>query len=194
LLKRPLPNFIFSHEGRYFKSSGDAYGSPARSTAKWSLHVSSYVKLGVILAVNLLLMFLLTYALIASGEHFIPNLNRVYMATLMAAPMSVVMLLFMPSMFPDKKLNNGILIAAIAVFLAVFFMTRTQAFIGNEGLLKAMIPHHSSAILMCRDAKLTDPDVRRLCTGIIESQQREIAEMKALLEREGDRPEPQPAQ
>jgi uncharacterized protein (DUF305 family) len=46
-----------------------------------------------------------------------------------------------------------------------------------------MIPHHSGAILMCREAKLQDPEILRLCGEIIESQRREIAEMNRILER-----------
>jgi uncharacterized protein (DUF305 family) len=46
-----------------------------------------------------------------------------------------------------------------------------------------MIPHHSGAILMCERAKISDPQVKNLCREIIESQKREIDEMKAILAR-----------
>jgi uncharacterized protein (DUF305 family) len=53
--------------------------------------------------------------------------------------------------------------------------------------MKAMIPHHSIAILTSERAELSDPRVRQLADEIIEAQRREIDEMKTLiadLERE----------
>ena len=49
--------------------------------------------------------------------------------------------------------------------------------------LRSMIPHHSSAILMCRQAPIRDPQIRRLCASIITGQQREIDQMNAILAR-----------
>ncbi|WP_367183435.1 DUF305 domain-containing protein [Sporosarcina sp.] len=56
--------------------------------------------------------------------------------------------------------------------------------------MKAMIPHHSIAILTSERANITDPRVRDLADGIIEAQKREIKEMKQLikdLEREDEK-------
>ncbi len=47
--------------------------------------------------------------------------------------------------------------------------------------MKAMIPHHSIAILTSRRAHIGDPRVRKLADQIIESQVREIEEMKQLI-------------
>ena len=47
--------------------------------------------------------------------------------------------------------------------------------------MKAMIPHHSIAIMTSERAHIRDPRVRALADGIIEAQVREIAEMKALI-------------
>lgn len=47
--------------------------------------------------------------------------------------------------------------------------------------MKAMIPHHSIAILTSERAEISDPRVRQLADEIIEAQQREIAEMEALI-------------
>jgi len=60
---------------------------------------------------------------------------------------------------------------------------RTQAAVGDKGFLRSMIPHHSGAILMCEQAKLTDPEIVALCTGIVRSQAQEIAQMEAILKR-----------
>jgi len=47
--------------------------------------------------------------------------------------------------------------------------------------MKAMIPHHSIAIMTSERAHISDPRVRKLADGIIESQRREIEEMKELI-------------
>jgi uncharacterized protein (DUF305 family) len=48
--------------------------------------------------------------------------------------------------------------------------------------MKAMIPHHSIAILTSERAHIRDPRVRQLADEIIQSQRREITEMRALIE------------
>ena len=86
-------------------------------------------------------------------------------------------------MFPAKRANAAILTVSAIAFLGSFALIRTQATIGDTAFLRSMIPHHSGAILMCQQAKLQDPEVKRLCDGIIESQRNEIDEMKAILKR-----------
>jgi hypothetical protein len=67
-----------------------------------------------------------------------------------------------------------------AVLLLV--LNRSQSLIGDISFMKAMIPHHSIAINNARKAGISDARVRKLADGIIESQVREIAEMKLLVE------------
>lgn len=93
------------------------------------------------------------------------------------------MLVVMRSMYENARLNRLLVGGAVAVFAIVLWLARTQRPIGDDQFLRSMIPHHSSAILMCEEASLTDPEIVRLCGQIIESQRREIAEMKALLTR-----------
>ena len=102
---------------------------------------------------------------------------------MMVAPMAVVMLVAMRSMFPSRRANLAVIAAAVVVFLGSFYGMRTQAAVGDAEFLRSMIPHHSGAILMCEQAKITDPEVQGLCRQIIDSQQREIAQMEAILER-----------
>ena len=47
--------------------------------------------------------------------------------------------------------------------------------------MRAMIPHHSIAILTSENAHIRDPRVRELADGIIEAQKREIGEMTRLI-------------
>jgi uncharacterized protein (DUF305 family) len=142
-----------------------------------------YKKLGLAVLINIVLMFLITYVNIRSLQHFYFNINRVYMALLMAAPMVIVMMLVMRTMFERKRLN-AILIAASAVIIVLtFVLIRTQTPVGNESFLRSMIPHHSSAILMCQESTITDPEISELCRQIVESQEEEIAQMEAILSR-----------
>lgn len=104
------------------------------------------------------------------------------MAILMVAPMAVVMILMMGKMYPDKKMNAGIIIASVAVFILTLAALRTQTPISDVQYMKAMIPHHSSAILTSKKANIKDPEVKKLSEEIIKAQVEEIAEMKAKIE------------
>jgi uncharacterized protein (DUF305 family) len=89
----------------------------------------------------------------------------------------------MRSMFPSRRLNLAIIGLAAVVFIVSFAGVRTQAAIGNAEFLRSMIPHHSGAILMCRQAAITDPEIIALCEQIISGQEREILQMQAILDR-----------
>lgn len=143
------------------------------------MYKNYFIQLGL----SAVAMFIAMYAMIASLAHFVFNLNNVYMTLLMVAPMAVIMLLMMRDMYKDKRTNAIILAVSAVVFIAALFGIRTQTPIGDDELLRAMIPHHSGAILMCEQAKLSEPDVQALCRGIIDSQKKEIADMQALLAR-----------
>jgi uncharacterized protein (DUF305 family) len=143
----------------------------------------SYKRLGVELAIDFVIMYLVMYSMIATLDHFHFNLNNVYMTLMMVAPMTVVMLVAMRSMFPSRRLNLIVMAAAIVAFGASYYGMRTQALIGDSEFLRAMIPHHSGAVLMCEQAKITDPEILALCRQIVEGQQREIGQMEAILDR-----------
>jgi cytochrome c oxidase subunit IV len=143
----------------------------------------SYRGLAVELAIDFAIMYLVMYTMIATLDHFRLNLNNVYMTLMMVAPMAVVMLVAMRSMFPSRRANAVVIAAAVLVFIASFGAMRTQASVGNDEFLRSMIPHHSGAILMCREAAITDPEIVALCKQIIDSQQREIAQMTGILDR-----------
>ncbi|UAY52860.1 DUF305 domain-containing protein [Ferruginibacter albus] len=49
--------------------------------------------------------------------------------------------------------------------------------------MEAMIPHHSSAIMTSKNANIKDPEVKKLSEQIIQSQEKEIEQMKSMLAR-----------
>jgi uncharacterized protein (DUF305 family) len=123
------------------------------------------------------LMYLNTYQL----DHVFFSETRAYMALVMGATMAVVMLGFMLNMYPNRRLNIGILAGSAVVFAVALWLVRSQATVADVAYMKSMIPHHSIAILTSERAHISDPRVRKLADGIIETQRREIAEMKALI-------------
>lgn len=143
----------------------------------------SYRSFAIELVLDFIIMYLVMYTMIASLDHFYFTLNNVYMTLMMVSPMAILMLVFMRSMYPSKRTNLLIGGAAVLVFAVSFWGMRTQAAVGDAEFLRSMIPHHSGAILMCNEAELKDPEVLGLCEEIVRSQEREIAQMKALLAR-----------
>ena len=143
-----------------------------------------------VLAVNLLLslaiMYFAMFAMIWSFGEFVQNINFLYMALVMWAPMAIVMLLTMKSMYKNAKLNMVLYGIFIAVFVLSFVGIRAQGLVGDRQFLRSMIPHHSGALLMCNRSDLRDAEIRDLCfgpDGIVTSQTREIAQMRAIKDR-----------
>ena len=115
--------------------------------------------------------------------HILLSTTRTYMTILMVAPMAVSMLLFMWDMYKNTKVNYTIISASVIVFFGCLYGLRTQTPIGDIQWMKAMIPHHSSAILTSSNATFQDPEVQKLADEIIKAQEKEIAEMKAMIKR-----------
>lgn len=134
-------------------------------------------------AIHFLLMFALMYAMVDVFGNIYPNLNQVYMAGIMTAPMLILEIALMYRMYENKRVLLVILGSSIVVLALFFFLIRTQTAIGDKEFLKSMIPHHGGAILMCKNAPIQDPEIRELCQSIISSQQREIDQMKRILNR-----------
>jgi uncharacterized protein (DUF305 family) len=140
--------------------------------------------LGLNILVSLIIMYFLMFEMIWGGDHFYNNVNMFYMAVTMAMPMGVLMLLLMGSMYQDRKLNRLLYVGFIVLFVLAFVGIRAQGLVGDKQFVRSMIPHHSSAIEMCNRASIKDPRIRDICfkpNGIVDSQTREIAEMKAIL-------------
>jgi len=142
----------------------------------------SYGRFVAMVATSTLVMLALMYLNTYSVEHVYFSETRAFMALVMGAAMAVIMLAFMHHMYPRRASNVAIVVASVLVFAIALALVRTQATVGDVAWMKAMIPHHSIAILTSERARITDPRVRKLADGIIATQRREIAEMKALID------------
>jgi len=145
-----------------------------------------YARFGAMIATSTLVMFGLMYLNTYALDHVFFSETRAYMAVLMGATMAVVMLAFMWRMYENATANAGILAAGAVLFAASLWLVRSQDTVEDVSWMRAMIPHHSIAILTSERAHISDPRVRKLATDIIAAQRREIAEMQALI-RELDR-------
>lgn len=162
----------------------DAHHGEAGMSAKEGRH--HYVMLAINLALSLAIMYFAMFTMIFSWGEFIQNINFFYMALVMWAPMAIIMLLTMKSMYMNANLNVALHVAFAGIFVLSLIGIRTQGLVGDRQFVQSMIPHHSGALLMCKEASLKDPELRALCYGpggIIESQTQEINQMKAILER-----------
>ena len=143
--------------------------------------MNKYARFILMVAVSTLLMLGLMYLNVyrAADVHF--SQTRLFMALIMGAAMAVVMLAFMPKMFDNPRANVAIVLGSAALFVLSLWLVRSQDTVGDVAWMKAMIPHHSIAILTSERAQITDPRVRDLADRIIAAQRREIAEMDGLI-------------
>lgn len=86
-------------------------------------------------------------------------------------------------MYKNKKLNLAIIVVSVIALVGFWFSIREQTAIGDRQFLRSMIPHHAGAILMCNDASVSDQEIKALCGEIVASQEREIEQMKSILNR-----------
>ncbi len=143
---------------------------------------ANYARFLTMIALSFFAMYALMYAMVDSFGNVRSNLNQVYMAGLMTAPMMMLELALMGRMYPDKRWNLILWLVAAIALTACWIGIRHQVLIGDRQFLRSMIPHHAGAILMCNEAPLRDSRVRALCRSIEESQKAEIAQMKTLLD------------
>jgi len=141
----------------------------------------SYGRFAVMVGVSTLLMYGMMYLNTYQAGHIEFSQTRLWMAIVMGSAMAAVMMVFMGSMYKNKRLNGLIIAGSCALFAASLWLVRSQATVSDVGYMEAMIPHHSIAIMTSERAHIKDPRVRKLADGIIEAQVREIGEMKALI-------------
>lgn len=132
---------------------------------------------------HFVVMYALMYLMVDGFQDVFLNMNNFYMSGAMAAPMAILMLIFMKRMYSSTGINAAVYALSVALLVAFIWFTRQQSFIGNEQFVKSMIPHHSGAILMCDKAAITDAELKALCAKITSSQRDEINQMKEILAR-----------
>lgn len=143
----------------------------------------SYGKFWIMMLISCLIMYIVMFLNMDDISHYHTSLTRIYMALLMVTPMAVVMMAMMGKMYKNKKANTTIIAAAVVLFIAVLTGLRSQTPVDDVQYMKAMIPHHSSAIMVSKHANIKDPEVKKLSDGIIASQEKEITEMNQMIER-----------
>ena len=143
--------------------------------------MNKYARFALMIAASTLVMFGLMYLNTYQLDHATFSQTRAWMALVMGAAMALVMLAFMLHMYDSARTNLAIAVGAVVVFAGSLWLVRSQSTVDDVSWMKAMIPHHSIAILTSERARIADPRVRKLADGIIEAQRREIGEMKALI-------------
>lgn len=144
--------------------------------------MNNYAKFGVMILTSTVIMFGLMYLNTYEVNHLFFSETRLYMALMMGAAMAIIMLAFMLKMYTNRKVNMAIFAGSALVFIIAISLVRSQSTIDDTSWMKAMIPHHSIAILTSERANISDPSVRDLADRIIDAQRKEIKEMEALIE------------
>ncbi|PTX41715.1 protein of unknown function (DUF305) [Christiangramia gaetbulicola] len=145
---------------------------------------SNYTRFFLMLGLSFVAMYITMYLNTYEIDHVYFSLTRFYMTCLGIAAMAVIMLSLMLKMYKNRKKNIAIYVGSLLLFVAALGLVRAQRpIIGDVLYMKAMIPHHSIAILTSKRADIQDPEVRELADGIIKAQVKEIAEMKKLIEK-----------
>lgn len=145
---------------------------------------NNYTKFVLMLAASFVAMYITMYLNTYAIDHVYFSLTRFYMSCLGIATMAIIMFVAMRNMYQNKKKNIAIVLGSIILFFGALTLVRIQKpIVGDILWLKAMIPHHSIAILTSSRADIKDPEVKKLAEDIIKAQEREIKEMKAMIKR-----------
>ena len=142
---------------------------------------NNYLVFFAMIATSILAMFVMTYLNSWALDHVFWSETRAYMVLYMGAVMAIIMLFCMLRMYTNRMVNAAFVAGAVLVFGVSLWLVRSQSTVQDVAWMKAMIPHHSIAILTSERAEISDPRVRKLADEIIEAQRREIDEMKALI-------------
>lgn len=143
----------------------------------------SYKRFFVMFVISFIIMYSVMFLNMDKISHYHTSLSRIYMTVLMVAPMAVVMIIMMGKMYRDKNINTAIITGGILLFILFFIALRTQTPISDTQYMRAMISHHSSAIMTSKNANIKDPEVKQLSEKIIQSQEEEIQQMERILDR-----------
>lgn len=140
--------------------------------------MNPYVKFTLMILTSTVVMYIMMYFNTYEWNHIYFSETRAYMALYMGAGMAVIMLAFMANMYKKTKLNLLIYGLSVIMFAVGIWGVRSQATVNQVDWMKAMIPHHSIAILTSTRADIEDPLVRQLADNIIEAQKVKLKRCK----------------
>lgn len=143
--------------------------------------MNKYARFGLMILTSTVIMYFMMFVNVNEFDHVQISQTRIYVAVMMGAIMAIIMMGFMWKMYDNKKLNTAILVLSVVLAIGSFGFIQTQAGVDDTAWMKAMIPHHSTAILTSENANLSDPRVQQLSEEIIQAQEEEIAEMERLI-------------
>ncbi|WP_123195404.1 DUF305 domain-containing protein [Pannonibacter phragmitetus] len=146
-------------------------------------HGRPYLMFWINMILGLIVMYVVMFSMIDGWGDFRNNFNMFYMAITMWAPMGIFMLATMPGMFRHRSMNVVLYLLFVLLTAGSFWATRSQALIDDRQFVDSMIPHHSGAILMCREADLRDAELKTLCESITKAQREEIQQMEQIRQR-----------
>ena len=148
------------------------------------MNKGNYTKFVTMLVASFVAMYITMYLNTYAIDHVYFSLTRFYMSCLGISTMAIIMYVAMRNMYQNKKKNIAIIACSIVLFAGALGLVRAQApIVGDVLWMKAMIPHHSIAILTSERADIQDPEVKKLAEDIIKAQQKEVKEMKAMIKR-----------
>ena len=147
------------------------------------MNKSNYTKFILMLICSAVSMYITMYFNTYKLSHVFFSWTRMYMTLIGIGGMAIIMFLFMRNMYTSKLKNTVLVIGSLLLMGASTVLVRQQIPIDDVKWLRAMIPHHSIAILTSNKANIKDPEVKKLAEEIIKAQEEEIAEMKKMIER-----------
>ena len=143
---------------------------------------TSYLRFGAMIATSMVVMYGVMYVNTFEPAHVRWSETRLFMTLLMGSTMAIIMLGFMWGMYKNRRVNMAIVAASVALFGLGTWLVRSQTTGQATSYMRAMIPHHSIAILTSERSEIEDVRVCELAVEIIKAQRREIAEMEWLIE------------
>jgi len=144
---------------------------------------SNYTTFTLMLICSSLSMYITMYFNTYAWDHVYFSWTRMYMTFIGVSGMAIIMYLFMRHMYKNKVKNRIIILGSLSVMTICTYLVRQQIPINDIKWMRAMIPHHSIAILTSGQANIKDPEVKQLANDIIKAQKKEIAEMKKMIKR-----------
>jgi hypothetical protein len=113
------------------------------------------------------------------------NTSKVYLSSVMASIMGILEVLMFD--IHNKTISSKYYIVLFLCFIGFLWLYRKQISINETNYLKEMIEHHDMALFTSKnilDKPNISDKVRRFATKIVNTQTKEIEEMKQLIQEQ----------